>query len=850
MVRTASGKLEVEDGEIEDAKMTDTQTDEGKNSNSQQLPELASVDVNKASADPVPSAEMSKRLEAPRKDSPASSASQTSRLPTTSSSTPTRSEVRPATPSAQSSVPSKPDLGRSASTSTATAPIQHGLPNKPEAIASRAGDHRMPSRSEGRGLPENPRESRFSERGGADRPRDILRDRVPERSASGPYVQNHERVNERAPLNDRDRIDHRHSNEKAPPNRVPIDDRYNGSHVRDSRQLPRDDRVDRPLNERLITEQQHNRRDAETTTQGSRDATMPPPRSNILQHPDRAALILGNQNAGRGVSTSHHPDRRSESSRQESYSHSGRSSRAPSPKRDEDRRAIRDDDREERQSLDGRRALDEPSRLAQPRYEETQAPTGPRTGRPPGALPTSSNDRFRDSMQASTLPSAMDSNHGRLSHDSTHNGRQPESQYGRLNSSTDIPSGPRLANGSHPPPSRGGRNVSAPQPHLNTQQAPITSQGSTPAAPSQDRQTPSGPSMRGSPRKPPPFTQPTSTSSAPPTPVAQSPETAGIHPDRLKAIQGSEAVVTESAPTNRGTRQAPPPMPIPTSGPPRGPNNHLPSPITHSPTNRGPPTGPSFPSDRNRDKRFVGLQNVLQQAGSPAPPERSGQGASIRGRGGRANNVNMPSPIMPGPPLSNLPRQEGPTPRGDLFAGRPNGLSNPQQSDADVGYERGGRRGGPRDDGDRRSGRNRSRSPRDRGPAASMRSREEEVMFGRDGTGDRARPNDAHPERDLRGGSGQMEKSIRDAGLERTDSRADDAPRDSRRSGRDEGQYRDRRIEHDHRDGGDRRDGRDVRDVRDGRDRRDVGGSGRKRGRGGDESQGDRSFVENKRPRR
>ena len=848
MVRTASGKLEVEDGEIEDAKMTDAQANEGKNSNSQQLPEPVSVEVNKASADPVPSAEILNRSDDLRKDSPALNASQTPRLPATSSSAPTRPEVRPAAPSAQPSVPSRPDLGRSVSSSTTTGPIQHGLPNKPEAIASRAGDHRMPSRSEGRGLHDNPRESRFPERGGADRPRDIIRDRVPERSASGSYSQNHERVNERAPLNDRDRMDLRHGNEKVPPNRITIDDRYNGSHVRDTRQLPRDDRADRPLNDRLFTEQQQNRRDAETPTQGLRDVAMPPPRSNIPQHPDRAALIQGNQNAGRGSATSNPPDRRSESSRTETYSHSGRSSRAPSPKRDEDRRALRDDNREERQSVDGRRAVDEPSRLAQPRYEETQAPTGPRTGRPPGALPTNPNDRFRDSMKASTLPPAMDSSHGRLSHDSTHNSRQPESQYGRLNSSTDIPSGPRLANGSHPPSSRGGRNVSAPQPHLNTQQPSVASQGSTPAAPSQDRQTPSGPSMRGSPRKPPPFAQVSSTLSAPPTPVAQSPETAGIHPDRLKAIQGSDAIITESAPANRGTRQAPPPMPIPTPGPPRGPNNHLPSPSTHSPTNRGPPTGPSFPNDRNRDKRFAGLQNMLQQAGSPAVPERSGQGASIRGRGGRANNVNMPSPIVPGPPPSTLPRQEGPTPRGDLFAGRPNGLSNPQQTDVDIAYERGGRRGGLRDDGDRRSGRHRSRSPRDRGPAAPIRSREEETMFGRDGTGDRSRTNDAHPERDLRGGSGQTEKNIRGgAGIERADSRADDAPRDSRRSGREEGQYRDRRIEHEHRDGGDRRDGRDGRD---GRDRRDVGGSGRKRGRGGDESQGDRGFMENKRPRR
>ena len=826
--------------------MTDAPASEGPSSNSQQLSKPASVETPKASAISTPPAEVPKRSDVSRKNSPAPSANQTLGLSATSSPVPARLDTRVAAPSAPSSVPSRPDLSRSASSSTATGPVQHSLPNKPEAHASRAGDHRIPSRSDGRGYHDVSRESRFPERGGADRSRDVLRDRGTERSASGSHTQIHERVNERVderlPLVDRDRIDLRHGNEKVHPHRITVDDRHDGPHARNARQLPRDDRLDRPINDRLFSEQQHNRRDAETPIQGMRDAAMPPPRSNIPQHPDRAALIQGNQSAGRGLPPSNPPDRRSEPTRHDGYPHPGRSSRGPSPKQD-DRRILRDDNlREERVPVDGRRAVDDSSRLAQPRYEESHAPTGPRTSRPSGMLPTNSNDRFRDSTKASNLLSAVDSSHGRSSHDQAHSGRQSESQYGRLNSSTDIPSGPRLANGNHPPPNRGGRIVSAPQPHVNTQQPSLATQGSTPAALPQDRQTPSGPSMRGSPRKPPPFTQPISTSSAPPTPVAQSPETAGIHPDRLKAIQGSDAGTTESAPANRGPRQAPPPMTMPTPGPPRGPNNHLPSPITQSPTNRGPPTGPSFPNDRNRDKRFAGLQTVLQQAGSPAVPERSGQGASIRGRGGRANNVNIPSPIMPGPPLPNLPRHDGPTSRNDLFAGGPNGLSNPQLNEADAAYERAGRRGGPRDDGDRRSGRHRSHSPKERGPTASIRSREEEVMYGRDGTSERSRPHDVQSERDARGGGGQTERNIRGgAGLERRDSRTDEPPRDTRRSGRDEGQYRDRRMELDQRDGGDRRDGRD---------RRDGGGSGRKRGRGGDEGQGERGFGENKRPRR
>lgn len=847
MVRTASGKLEVEDGEIEDAKMTDMPTSEGKSPNSQLLPKPTPAEIPTASAVSAPAAEISKRLDVPQKDSPTPSANQALRQSATSTSAPTRPEVRPTTPSAQSLVPSRPELSRNASSSITNVLVQHGLPNKPEANASRTGDHRMPLRTEGRGFHDHARESRFPERGGVDRSRDIPRDRGSERSASGSYAQSHERANERAPLVDRDRVDLRYSSEKAPSNRGTIDDRHSGSHARDARQLLRDERLDRPSNDRLFAEQNHNRRDAETPTQSIRDTAMPPPRSNISQHPDRAALIQGNQNSGRGIPANSPPDRRSELSRHDSHSYPGRSSRGSSPKRDDDRRILRDDNlREERPPVDTRRPVDEPSRFVQPRYEAyeaSHAPTGPRTGRPPSALPANPTDRFRDSMKASTPLPAIDPSHGRLSHDPIHNGRQSESQYGRLNSSTDIPSGPRLANGNHPPPNRGGRNVSAPQQNSNNQQPSLVSQSPTSAAPAQDRQTPSGPSMRGSPRKPPPVPQPTSTTSAPPTPVAQSPEIAGIHPDRLKAIQGSGADSTESAPANRGPRQAPPPMALSVPGPPRGPNNHLPSPITRSPTNRGPPTGPSFPNDRNRDKRFAGLQNMLQQAGSPVVPERSGQGASIRGRGGRANNVSIPSPITPGPPIPNPARQDGPAPRGDLFAGRPNGLMS-QQSEPDAVYERGGRRGGARDDGDRRSGRHRSRSPNDRALAASVRSREEELLHGRDGVGERSRPSEAQVERlerDLRGEGGATEKNMRGIGSERRESRADEALRDTRRSGREEGQYRDRRVELEQREGGDRRDGRD---------RREGGGSGRKRGRGGDEGQGERGFAENKRPRR
>ncbi len=810
-----SDKIDAEDGEIEDAKMTDAPANNGTASNSAQITNGSSADTPKPSAEPVVATTIPEVPRSPRIESPAP-----------------RPEVKLTPPPTSDLVPpTRPDVDRAESSGASNGRAQHNLPSKPEPSQPRAGDHRLYPRASDRGPHDYVRDARYPERG---EPRELLRDRGQDRSLPGPYSHSHER----AQAMERDRMNQSWNNDKAPPGRSGVDDRHGEPHARDSRYPARDERIERPVGDRQYPEQHLGRRDADTLRQQPRDTAMPPPRPIIPQHPvdpARAALIHG-QAPDRGQSDNIHPDRRADLVRPDGHTYPERRSRGPSPSRADDLRVTRYGDRP---PMNGRRPIEEAARPVPPRFEEPHAPTGPRTGGRPasvGSGPLNSSERFRDSMKPSTAAPPLDPNHGRLSHDSSFGTRQPESQYGRLTSDNDIPSGPRLANGNHPPPQRGGRNVSAPQPQLNTQLPPPNS---GPATPVQKRQAPSGPSMRGSPRKPPPFPPNATTSSAPPTPAAQSPDTAGIHPDRLKALQGVGAVASESQAQSRiGPRQAPPPV----SMPPRGPNNNLlPSPVGPSANNRGPPTGPSMPNDRSgRDKRtFAGIQNVLQQAGAPSMPERSGQGASIRGRGGRANNVNGPSPVTSAPPTPGFPRPDQQLSREDLFAGRPNGPP-PQQSEDDTAYGRGGRHGVPQDgprEGDRRSDRHRSRSAdKTRQAAATLRNREGETAQGRDGVRDhRARGNDGPPERDLRGGHGALEGNIRGgSGAPEREGRDRGQARDGRR--RDEGQYRER----DQRESGDRREERD---------RRDGGGSGRKRGRG-DEGQNERNFSDSKRARR
>ncbi|KAJ6053364.1 uncharacterized protein N7446_009376 [Penicillium canescens] len=191
-----------------------------------------------------------------------------------------------------------------------------------------------------------------------------------------------------------------------------------------------------------------------------------------------------------------------------------------------------------------------------------------------------------------------DMNHGRL--------RQPEP-------TPDIPAGPRGRRG-------GGRNASG--------QVPPMSSSNNGPPPTAERQTPTGPGRQGGRDAP---EQPSSSQPAGPA------NAAGVHPDRLRNL------VNEPA-----TSGAPPSGPRSGAGPQQPP--------------RG-PAGQGFGGDRGRsDKRFAGLNNMLQQSGGTGG-DRGGNPPPVRGRGGhrQSSGMNAPPPDSPAGPS------------GDQSGSRPNG---------------------------------------------------------------------------------------------------------------------------------------------------------------------------------
>ncbi|KAL9128534.1 MAG: hypothetical protein Q9217_002799 [Psora testacea] len=782
--KVMSGKLDAEDGEIEDIQMTDVAAESGANTiGLESVKSTADDRVNSAPA-PTPSPDPPKpsTISTTMKD-PALETSH--EVPNTQPSTAPEMKLETqAQPAKPAPIPNRPENPSSSSSSLANG--HHELPSRPESQPARRGDPRIPARSEDR-LPLSQRDSRFPGRGGMDGPRDLPSNRGLERS-----------MPPRSSQQMGDRLD-----------RSGLDEGYGRPLARDARPLLHEDRAGRLPNGRPVPDHEQARRDFGSGTH-SRDTGMAPPASTIPQHPDRAALIHGHPAYERDQRGRYPPD-------YPSHANSDRRSRGSSPTRADGHGPLYDD---RRQPPDNRRPYDD--RQGTTRYDDSHAPTGPRSDRPPLPAP---NDRFRDSMRPpiSAAPS-LDPNHGRLRSESSNN-RQSES-YGRLNAGNDVPSGPRFQNGNSQGPPRGGRNISSqPLPSVDQQSTPASQ---NPASPQSARQAPSGPAMRSSARNQPP--QPAASSSAPPTPSAQNPETAGIHPDRLKAIQGVAPRPNNTPPNRGGPRQPPSPTLAPPTAPPRGPNNQLPSPVGSSHSGRGPPTGPA---DRSRgDKRFTNLQNVLQQSNGTNGPERSTQGTSIRGRGGRANNV--PSPSTSGPPTPSAPRQDPFTSRDDLFAGRPSGSAVAPPAEDEGRYGRGTRRGPPQDDPrepERRPGRHRSRSPgKDR--LSDMRVREDERPLPREDPRDRFR--------------NELSMNIRgNAGTDRRDAapvserELRDGPGPPRRGGRDEGLPREP----------ERRDSQEYGRRGDDRERRDGNGSMRKRGRGGDDGFGERS-MDGKRTRR
>ncbi|KAJ5177028.1 uncharacterized protein N7482_002905 [Penicillium canariense] len=236
-----------------------------------------------------------------------------------------------------------------------------------------------------------------------------------------------------------------------------------------------------------------------------------------------------------------------------------------------------------------------------------------------------------------------DMNHGRL--------RQPDQP-------PDIPSGPRRGNR--------GRNVSAQQP------APSPSNGK---APTPDRQIPTGPGRQGGRGGP-------EQSPATPAPSGERLDISGIHPDRLNLFQGEPQQASGTAMT-----------------PPSGPRG--------APGQQQGPRGPSGGERGRGDKRFAGINNMLQQTNGPA--ERVPATPPVRGRGANrqstASNTGSPHPPT-GPAAAEEEGQSRNRPdvRGDLMDdaaapdNRRSGRGNDRDKNRDRNRDRERRGGGSAED--------------------------------------------------------------------------------------------------------------------------------------------------------
>lgn len=327
---------------------------------------------------------------------------------------------------------------------------------------------------------------------------------------------------------------------------------------------------------------------------------------------------------------------------------------------------------------DRRHRLSSPTRSDERRgTRHDEFPAGPRSDR----AARSDMPEGRESRPGGDIP------HGRGPQDSRA-ARQPES-------ANEIPLGPR--GGSRAGQSR-GRNVSMPQPPPSA----------TPGRPA-ERLPPTGPSGRSSGRAPDSSTAPS------PAPSGEKTETGGVHPDRLKNLQ----VSTESSPGNNRSQP---------SLPPSGPRNSLGGHLSGSPVTRTPPSGPG--NDRSRsDKRFSGINNMLQQSGGGQ--ERSGQGTAIRGRGRQAQDSGPPSPKFGGPDVAA--EQE----RTELFPAAQEGENRPPGR---------GRRGEASHEANRELKRNEKhdndRGRRDEDEVGKSGRRDERRDRGRDRDRERNRRND------------------------------------------------------------------------------------------------------------
>ncbi|KAI9676192.1 MAG: THO complex subunit 2 [Caeruleum heppii] len=691
--------------------------------------------------------------------------------------------------------PARPEPSRNPSTTSNATRATHSLPSRPEPYSPyppRGSDRRLPDRQGDRGSGPN---ARFSDAPRFNRPGEHPHEHQHDRRLPGtaPVVTGRDRFgNDRAakPEYDGREFNRPGSHDYERGHRALPNDRFGPPVDRDGRDTvsngERDNRQPRDL--LYGRDGPSGGRASDAPSPGSRESSMGPPKSIIPAHPDRAALIQGDLDRPRGS---------------EREARSERPSRPQSPRRSEDRPPRRFDGRAEMMRddrLDRPPASDHNSGRLRP--DESQPPTGPRGGRTSTSAnpePAPPVDRARDHFGNGAPSGRLGGSHG------DHNGfdarpppRHQDLSYGRLNASSDVPSGPRRNVGG-----RGGRIASSPQAQPNARLTETNAEAPLPSPSLSDRPPPTGPSSgRGRIESHPPDTGPalSASSSAPPTPVVESGsnDLAGVHPDRLRGLQGPSSAGNFPRPSlpqaefNGPSENA---QQLSSGGAPAGPRTTQPNGPSPVEVRNNSPMGPGMAADRGRgDKRFAGIQNMLQQSGSPSNgSSRDERGTSIRGRATRSSGMtNLPSAGGDGPPGSATAFDERP----DLTMGRIGGPLAPHpQTDDD-------RHGWPHDEG----------PGRDNEPRRSSRH---------------------HTSRD-------HSRDDRDAPFRRDDDRMGmpprprDDPRGDRRTGSSRSDERDsRRLPRD--DGGDvggrdreRRDGRD-RDRRNGRDRegRDAFDGGR-----------------------
>lgn len=404
----------------------------------------------------------------------------------------------------------------------------------------------------------------------------------------------------------------------------------------------RDDKSDRTHRDAPPIDPRDRYREGETLESKSRESSRTP-RSAVPIHSDRTALLKAAQEQDRSQNVGY-PDRRHEPTRPDHEHVPPRESRGSSPVRRGEEPSSRSEHKryDDRQTFDNRR----PAEQISPRIRNDDLRSyHPSRSEQHSENPSNSHgDQSRDDPRNSRSTRPEQGSNWGFKQDTRPPARQQDSNYGRLNQ--DAPSGPRSNDPNLVPLApRHTRQVSS-------QQAVSESRSS---AASNPVPTPSGPaSSRGPTRSASGFIRPqpiSTTISAATTSTSSSPDAAGIHPDRLKALQ-SGGTSFKSLPSQA----------------PAGPRNTVPE--SNSARSGSGATNGSDNGRGRSDKRFAQLNNVLSQTNGVPVSDRP-QGSQSQGRGDQTSSTS--SPITNLPPTRILPPSADNTTRQDQVPSRPPG---------------------------------------------------------------------------------------------------------------------------------------------------------------------------------